>query len=78
MAAGGVVPVMAPRRAHECAAPDCRRVLAPHLVFCREHWLRLPQLVRDQVNVEHLRRPGSAAHLRAIADAIKSLQQEVA
>ena len=77
MAAGGVMPVMTPRRAHECAAPDCRRVLARHLAFCREHWMRLPQLLRDRVNAEYDYKPGSAAHRRAIADAVQSLKEHV-
>jgi hypothetical protein len=75
MAAGGVMPVMTPRRFHDCAAPGCRQILARHLVVCRDHWLQIPQQLRDKVNAEYQRRPGSAAHLRAIVDAIHSLEE---
>jgi hypothetical protein len=65
-----------PRSNHECAAPGCHQLVGPHLLMCRRHWLRVPQTIRDRVNAEHQHQPQSRAHLRAIVDAIKSLQEQ--
>jgi len=34
---------------HLCHAPGCRKRVPPKMLACREHWIALPQKIRDAV-----------------------------
>jgi hypothetical protein len=34
---------------HTCHWPGCKKIVAPRLWGCREHWLALPKRLRDEI-----------------------------
>jgi hypothetical protein len=56
---------------HTCPAPDCRRQVTSDKLACRSCWYSLPRDIRARVWAGYRSEPGGAAHMGAIADAIR-------
>jgi hypothetical protein len=39
---------------HECHWTGCNRIVPPAMWGCREHWFKLPKLLRDQIWKEYV------------------------
>lgn len=58
---------------HKCSAPGCDRALPISKFMCPNHWSRLPQTARDEVNEAW--RAWSAAPSVPAAFALREAQQ---
>lgn len=60
-----------PKPKHTCAIRGCTAGRGEGQIMCRKHWGQVPKALQTRVYAEYHRKQGSAAHLRAISDAIR-------
>jgi hypothetical protein len=56
---------------HTCAIRGCTTGRGEGQIMCRPHWNQVPKPLQNRVYAEYHRKQGSQAHLRAIGDAIR-------
>lgn len=56
---------------HTCHWPGCPKQVPPEMWGCREHWLRLPEPLRDEISVSYGADPTGAEYDRLVAKAVQ-------
>jgi hypothetical protein len=69
-----------PKNKQRCPCPihGCRSQRRRDQVMCAGHWFKVPRELRDEIWRLCRSEAGSAAHLTAIRDAIRSVNEQVA
>lgn len=65
---------MASARRYACRVHGCDGTRKVSELCCKPHWFQLPKEVRDEIWRLFRQDPGSAAHVRACAEAVRSLR----
>lgn len=65
-----------PDMTHECLPGLCKRRVPAHMLFCRNHWYRVPVMLRQAVWAawDNGRGAGTSEHMLAISDAIEAVR----